>query len=260
MKWPASITFIRHGQSAYNVLKEQKAMDPEYAEFKEAYRQDHESEAVRLLARRMTERYALKTSDYETDLSDAGKQQSLVTGRRLQEGAIAAYRKPDVVLVSPYLRTRRTFDYMVEGGLDVAGAKIVFEDRIREQEHGLSLLYSDWRIFHIFHPEQKRLLDLLGPYWYPYPQGESVSQVRERIRSVTNTLVREYAEMNVMLVSHHLTKLAFRSIHERLSPEEFVRLDREEKPFNCGITIYHGNPDRGSNGKLKLKVYNETLY
>ncbi len=39
-----------------------------------------------------------------------------------------------------------------------------------------------------------------------------------------------------------------------------MRIDNEEKPINCGVTVYEGHPELGSDGKLVLKEYNEKLY
>ncbi len=258
MKWPLMLSTVRHGQSAYNILRGIKERDPQYIAFKKAYAKDYTSADARNLAALMAEKYALKTSDYDTPLSEVGWEQAVATGENIT--TFEHYTRPDIVLVSPYRRTLETLAGMQQGGFDTGPAKIVVDDRIREQEHGLSLLYSDWRIFHVFHPEQKKLHDLMGPYWYQYPQGESTSQVRERIRSVTNTIVREYAGLNVWLITHHLTKLSIRANMERLSPEEFMRLDREEKPINCGVMVYRGNPRRGSEGKLELACYNAKFY
>ena len=84
--------------------------------------------------------------------------------------------------------------------------------------------------------------------------------VRERVRSFQNMLVREYAGAHVWVISHHLTKLAIRANLERLPPEEFIRIDRDEKPINCGVTIYKGDPGQGKDGKLVLEEYNLKLY
>ncbi len=170
------------------------------------------------------------------------------------------FNPPHVVYVSPYFRTRNTFDCMRSEWSALGDSKIVQEDRIREQEHGLSLLYNDWRVFHVMHPEQKDFRELQGPYWYQYPQGESVSMVRDRIRSFLTTLVREDSGKRVMLVTHHLTLLSIRAILERLPPEQFVELDENHKPVNCGVTIYDGEPDKGSDGKLTLAIYNQKFY
>jgi hypothetical protein len=67
---------------------------------------------------------------------------------------------------------------------------------------------------------------------------------------------REFAGKRVMAITHHLTILATRANFERLSPEEFLHLDKHEKPLNCGVTRYIGNPNLGSRGKLELCEYN----
>jgi len=167
---------------------------------------------------------------------------------------------PHVIFVSPYVRTVETLEYIKLGWPALKDAKIIPDDRIREQEHGLALLYNDRRVFHVFHPEQKELLNLQGPYWYRFPQGESVSQVRDRLRSFLATLIREYSNYRVMLITHHITILSIRATLERLSPQEFIRLDKEEKPLNCGLTIYMGNPWVGREGRLELQQYNKQLY
>ena len=110
------------------------------------------------------------------------------------------------------------------------------------------------------HPEQRMLRKLQGPYWYQFPQGESVAQVRDRIRSMTSTIIREYRDLHVWLVTHHLTILSIRANFERLSPEDFIHLDEHEKPVNCGITIYRGDPQSGGSGKMQLELYNKSLY
>ena len=38
---------------------------------------------------------------------------------------------------------------------DALKVKIIEDERIREQEHGLSSIYNDWRVFFTLHPEQK---------------------------------------------------------------------------------------------------------
>lgn len=256
MKWPNTLTLVRHGQSTYNVLRAQKEADPLYQQFKSAFKKNHRSEATIRLAEQVQAKFSLGVSDYDTLLTEEGRRQALVTGRELQK----QIRPPQVVFVSPYLRTRNTFEEMASVWPKLKEAKIVFDDRIREQEHGLSLLYNDWRVFQTFHPEQKKFHEMMGVYWYQYPQGESVSEVRDRIRLFIDTLIREYAEKEVLLVTHHLTILSIRANLERLSPEEFLHLDKEEKPVNCGVSTYVGHPDGGIRGKLVLDNYNKCLW
>ncbi len=255
MKWPSYIVIIRHGQSVYNALRARKEADAKYQEFKRLFDQDNDPDLLRIDAHIIWAKFGLKVSDYNTPLSAEGISQARSLGSKILEHA----PPPDVIFYSPYARTKATLSSMINGGLKFEGP-MVADDRIREQEHGLSLLYSDWRVFQSIHPEQRKLYDLLGPYWYQYPQGESVSMVRDRIRLFTNMLVREYSGKVVYLVSHHLTKLSIRANYERLTPEEFIRLDNKEKPINCGVTIYRGNPDLGADGRLELVAYNFRLY
>jgi broad specificity phosphatase PhoE len=256
MKWPSSITLIRHGESAYNILRAKKNADPKYRLFKKEYEKDYQSPECRRLAKVVNEKFRLGVSDYDTPLTENGKRQAVATGKKLR----LEMNFPDAMMVSPYFRTRQTLAGLEEGLPELKEAKRKFDERIREQEHGLSLLYNDWRVFHVMHPEQKSIREMQGPYWYQHPQGESVCNVRDRCREEVAMLIREYSERNILLITHHLTILSFRANLEDLSPEEFIRLDENEKPKNCGVTQYVGNPKLGSDGRLELKFYNKVLY
>lgn len=258
MKWPVTLVIVRHAQSQYNVLRDSKSSDPLYAQFKRAYNKNYRSDEARRLADLVREKWSLGVSDYKTPITERGVEMAQVTGAAI--GAELSDFPPDVVFISPYIRAQQTLDNMKVSWPDLGLSKMVPEDRIREQEHGLSLLYNDWRVFHVMHPEQKELRELMGSYWYQYPQGESASDVRARTRSFMSTLTREYAGQRVMLVTHHLTILSIRSILERLSPEQFVELDEKEKPVNCGVTTYRGNAVAGRNGRLELVEYNTKHY
>lgn len=256
MKWPKILALVRHGQSAYNVLRAQKEADPLFQQFRKAFEKDHRSAEARDLAVQVTEKFALGISDYNTPLTAEGVRQAKETGMGLS-GLIPI---PDIVFVSPYHRAKETFQHIKEEWGSAMQAKLVLDDRIREQEHGLSLLYNDWRVFQTLHPEQKDFYKMMGPYWYQFPQGESVSEVRDRVRLFIEMLIRECAGKNVLVVTHHLTILSIRANMERLSSEEFIHFDEHEKPINCGVTVYEGKPDLGTNGKLQLLRYNECLW
>lgn len=258
MKWPASVTLIRHGQSEYNILRQAKEGDPIYQAFKRAFENAPDAPETKALALEVRQKFALGVSDHETCLTDEGEKQALQTGRSLA-GLSKQMVQPDIIFCSPYLRARSTLSWL-KAGWALGAVKVVTEDRIREQEHGLALLYNDWRVFQTVHPEQRELREMQGSYWYQYPQGESVSQVRDRTRDVLSMLIRECAGQHVLLVTHHLTILSFRANLERLTPEQFIHLDEHEKPVNCGVTRYECDPERGKNGKLILRYYNQRLY
>ena len=67
--------------------------------------------------------------------------------------------------------------------------------------------------------------------------------MRLRNLSWITTLTREFAGRRVMAITHHLTIPATRANFERLSPEAFLHLDKHEKPLNCGVTQYVGDPE-----------------
>lgn len=256
MKWPERLTLIRHAESSFNMSKVLKAADPLYAEFLASFSEDYQSERSKMLARQIWDKYKRGVGDQDTPLSENARHQAFETGKNLKE----IEKLPDVVFLSPYDRTCQTFEIMCEAWPELKKVKTVLEDRLIEQDHGLADMYSDWRVFFVFHPEQKMLRDIRGEYWYRYPQGENLPDVRERIRSWLTTIVRDYNEKNVLTVTHHLTILSIRANLERLGAEEFHRLDTEEKPINCGVTIYKGIPDKGKDGKLELESYNTKLY
>lgn len=255
MKWPSYIAFVRHDISAYNQLKCSKSKQKDYQKFVEQFEKDCESPLTKAMAQEMWDIYQLGMGDHDTPLAHDGVQAKTV-GDNLQNDL----ELPDVIFVSPYLRTKETLKKLIEGWPELATVKVVEEERIREQEHGLAILYNDWKIFYSMYPEQKKLFDLEGDYWYRWPQGENVPDVRLRVGSWFNTLVRDYAGKKVLVVTHHLTILTLRASLERLSAEQFIDLNRKDKPINVGVTLYRGDPKLGKDGKLVLDYYNKKFY
>ncbi len=255
MKWPLSITLVRHDTSAYNVLKDKKKDDPLYQQFLLSRKVSRSSQETKALAIQVQQKFALNMGDADTPLADKEGSQAYQTGVALSFGQL-----PDVIFASPYKRALLTLEHITRGWINLAKVKIYEEERIREQEHGLALLYNDWKVFHTMHPEQEILNKREGAYWYRYPQGENVPDVRERNRSWLGTLVRDFAGKHVFAVTHHLNILAMRANLERWGAKEFTHEDRCEKPINCGVTVYRGFPDQGRDGKLVLESYNTKHY
>jgi len=255
MKWPSTLTLIRHDISAYNILKKKKEKSSLYQKFLASFTKDVFSKATRKLAEQVRSEFALRIGDHNTPLDDdAGRATTMASRLKTK------IECPDVVFVSPYERTQDTFTRMIKGWPELKDIPLYEEERIREQEHGLALLYNDWRVFHALHPEQAHLRKIEGVYWYRYPQGENVPDVRERNRSWLGTLVREFSEKKVLAITHHLNILATRANLERLNAEQFETVDEKEKPINCGVMIYRGHSKKGTNGKLVLEAYNEKLF
>lgn len=264
MKWPEELVIVRHGESEYNALKAKKEEDPFYQEFKRRYEEIRDWKAplpaeLTEMAKEVASRFSLGVSDFHTPVTELGIGQAVKTGSKLKD----TIPLPDIIFVSPFVRTRQTLACMALGWPELKRVKTYSDERIREKSPGLAALYNDWRVFNVLHPEQKRYRDLFGEladYWCAYPNGENVHHARELIRSWITTLIREFAGKKVLAVSHHLTILATRAHLERLSPEEFIDLDENQKPINCGVTIYRGDPTQGEDGRLVLAQYNKKLY
>jgi broad specificity phosphatase PhoE len=246
---------IRHDMSDYNILKEQKEKDKTYQKFLRAYERNWQSWWTRHLARKAQKKFALDVSDACTPLVDKTGKDAMAVGAALRN----EFDLPDVILVSPYKRTLCTLENLMKGWPELNNVPVYEEERIREQEHGELLLYNDRKVFFALHPLQRELYEQEGPYRYCYPQGENVPRVRERANSITGTLIR-FAGKNVLIVSHHLNILSMIANFRRLGEKEFLRLDKEEKPINCGVTLFRGHPDRGKDGKLELVFYNRKYY
>lgn len=256
MKWPSSLTLIRHAQSQYNAMKEAKKDDPYYRQFLQAYDEEPYSPRTQKLAGQMAEKYSLRVSDANTKLSDDSCQKAARTAAVLSK----IIHTPDIIYISPYTRTRQTFALMCEGWPRLKSVPTLEDERLREQEHGLATLYNDWKIFFSLYPEQGRLHRQDGTYWYRWPQGENVPDVRLRNNIWITTLVREFSEKNVLVVTHHLNILATRANLERWPDTSFISIDKNEAPTNLGVTHYRGDGSAKQDGKLCLTVYNKTYW
>lgn len=256
MKWPRQQVIIRHARSQYNALKDQKNSSELYQEFKHEFNLTPDSKKTKKLAKEVQKTFALNVSDRQTPLTAEGCEQALLTGKALS----TVMEKPNVIICSPYLRTRQTLEKLIESWPTLGDVKVYYEERIRELDHGRALLYNDWRVFQALNPKERKLYQLLGPYDYRFPNGENVPDVRLRVHDEQATITREFSGQIVWEICHHLTLLAKRANQERLGPEEFQELDTNSKPVNCGVTVYEGKADRGKAGHLVLAEYNIQHY
>jgi len=259
MKWPDILALVRHGESEWNLLKKLMESDVRWREFLYLYDNKFKSPETKKLARILLEKYKPVgwKNDFDTPLSPLGVTQAVSVGKHLQ----TLMPLPDVVIVSPYLRCRQTYEKACTGWPELADVKYYIDERIREREVGMRAQYVHWRIYNVFHPEQKAYYESFGKiayYQFRYEQGESVPDVNRRMHDWFDTLIREFSECNVVAFTHGVGIMSARTTQERLSAEEFVALDKSNPPKNCSVTIYKGNPKEGVDGRLILERYNET--
>ena len=113
-----------------------------------------------------------------------------------------AERGPTVVLASPYLRAA------ADGGADRSKRRastattslFAVDERLREKEFGILDRLTTVGIEQQY-PEQAELRARVGKFYYRPPGGESWCDVILRLRSVIDTLTREYRRERVLVVA-----------------------------------------------------------
>jgi broad specificity phosphatase PhoE len=228
-KWPERLWIVRHGQSAGNVARDA-------------------AESGGLPSIDIADR------DMDVPLSALGEQQARALGRWI--GEMPAARRPNVVLYSPYMRARTTAQLVLQAaGVNSEDITFVADERLREKEFGILDRLTRVGIAHKY-PELSEQRRHVGKFYFRPPGGESWCDVLLRLRSVLDTLVREYRREAVLIVSHQVIVNCFRYLMERMDERQILELDRIADIPNCAVTAYEFDPTLGNNGKLALKLVN----
>ena len=228
-KWPQTIWIARHGQSAGNVARD-----------------DAEAAGHPLID--------IAIRDVDVPLSALGEEQAQALGQWF--GDLPGQARPGIVLCSPYRRARQTAQLVIEEGrLDVEPPGCICDERLREKEfgildrltrHGIALKY----------PELNEQRLHVGKFYFRPPGGESWCDVILRLRSVLDTVTREYRGERVLIVAHQVIVNCLRYLLERLDETEILDIDRAADVPNCGVTSYEFDPTRGRRGKLVPRLVN----
>jgi broad specificity phosphatase PhoE len=227
-KWPQDIWLVRHGQSAGNVARDV-------------------AEAAAGLHIDIAER------DVDVPLSDLGVAQSWALGDWF--AAMPPEQRPNVVLHSPYHRARETARLLMErsGGSELLTVQA--DERLREKEFGILDRLTTHGIAHKY-PELYAQRQHVGKFYFRPPGGESWCDVILRLRSVLDTITREYARERVLIVGHQVTVNCFRYLLERLDEAAILEADRGGDVPNCSVTSYSFDPLQGKRGKLVARLLN----
>ncbi len=229
-KWPDVLWIVRHGQSAGNVARD----------------------AAEAAGLQMIEIAAKR--DVDVPLSDLGQQQATALGHWF--GQMPKAEQPEVVLVSPYLRAQHTAELIVDTAA-IARERITFsaDERLREKEFGILDRLTKAGI-EAKYPEQAATRGAVGKFYHRPPGGESWCDVILRLRSVIDTLTREYRRERVLIVAHSVVVLCFRYLFERMTEDAILTIDRMEDVANCGVMSYEYDATAGKRGKFALNLYN----
>ena len=177
-----------------------------------------------------------RVPDYRIPLTELGLEQARAAGeqvRRLLDSQQVC------VYVSPYLRAYQTLEALNLGTLV---ERVIEEPRLREQ---------DWANFQISGEieDQKELRNAYGHFFYRFREGESGSDVYDRVSSFMETLYRHWSRPdyapNALFVTHGLTMRLFCMRWFHWSVEYFESLNN---PDNAEVRTLL----RTSDGKYEL--------
>lgn len=210
---------VRHGQSTGNVTA-----------------QDAETGGL--------EAIDIPERDADVPLSPTGREQAAAVGRWL--GGLAEDSRPQIVVVSPYLRTRQTAELALAG----TGLPTVVDERLRDRELGvLDLLTA--RGVEARLPAEAARRRRLGKFYYRPPGGESWADVLLRLRAVLRELRDDHPDGRVLLVAHEATVLLVRYLAEGLSEDELMAVARSHTIANTSISSW-----RRAGGELRPELFN----
>lgn len=227
-KWPQEIWLVRHGQSSGNVAR-------------------NEAEAAAGLQIQIAER------DVDVPLSALGVRQSQALS--MWFAGMPAAERPNVVLHSPYLRARQTADLIMDRLARDELRTIHVDERLREKEFGIFDRLTIYGVAEKY-PELYEQRQHVGKFYFRPPGGESWCDVILRLRSVLDTLTREYCRDRVVIVAHQVIVNCFRYLLERLDEAAILAADRTGDVPNCSVTSYRFDPTLGKRGKLALRLLN----
>ena len=228
-KWPQVLWLVRHGQSAGNVARDA-------------------AEAASLSI------IDIATRDVDTPLSELGEQQSRALG--LWFARLEAAQRPTVILTSPYTRARQTAELVLAApGMNRDAIILCADERLREKEFGILDRLTKFGI-HEKYPELAEQRGHVGKFYFRPPGGESWCDVILRLRSVIDTMTREYRGERVLIVAHQVIVNCFRYLLERLDEQQILEIDRQLDVPNCSVTAYDFDPNAGKHGELVLQFAN----
>ena len=230
-RWPSRLWIVRHGESAGNVARDAA----------------HAAGA---------ERIELSHRDVDIPLSSLGEDQARALGRWF--ASAAPDDRPDILLVSPYVRAGQTLSLFREQGGAASNEPVGIDERLREKEFGILDGLTTSGVASVY-PDQAEFRRILGKFYHRPPGGESWCDVIFRLRSLMDTIALHYAGRRVMIVAHQVVVLCLRYVIENLTEEEILAIDHQGDVANCSVTEYRFDPEGTQSGALKLVRYNDVV-
>lgn len=153
-------------------------------------------------------------------LTDRGRRQAKATGDWLKTNGFTHF---DRYYVSEYTRTIETAAL-----LDIRDANWFLDFQLRERDYGLADIQPD-DVRKTRFAEYLRLRNQ-HRFYTPWPEGESIAQVCDRIRTnIIATLHRECSNGRAIVVTHGDVIKGFRTVIERILADRFHELEESDE-------------------------------
>jgi broad specificity phosphatase PhoE len=165
-----------------------------------------------------------------------------------------AGERPNVVLVSPYVRAQQTARLIRDFGGCARDLEFVVDERLREKEFGILDRLTRIGIQQL-HAQQAEFRRVLGKFYHRPPGGESWCDVILRLRSALDTMSLHYDNCRVLLVAHQVVVLCMRYLIEQMTEEQILSIDAQGDVANCAVTEYQLNT-QAPKPVLQLVRYN----
>lgn len=192
------------------------------------------------------ERLYLAPRDPDVPLSSLGRAQATAVGRWLR-----TVPPPDLVLISPYLRTVETARAAL-AGLDLPTA---CDERLRDRDLGQFDLLTTHGVRSRY-PQEAERRARLGKFYYRPPGGESWADVALRLRALLADLRRDRPGGRVLLVTHDVVVQLVGYLVEELTEQELMDRARRQAIANASASTW--TADGG--GRLAPQAFNDIAH
>lgn len=173
--------------------------------------------------------------DSHGQLSERGVEQAHITGERMAEEQ-SGNGKVDVILCSPYDRTRETAD-IINMHLKVK-TPIVYNDLLAERRNPSEIIGRS-----VDDPEVRKIVDIIDHSYHDdtfrYSDEENFADLRDRAKQCLEFLETR-KEKRILVVTHGIflkMLIAYMINHDELTAHEYNKLSFFNPSNNAGITV-----------------------
>jgi broad specificity phosphatase PhoE len=208
--------------------------------------------ALRLAESSGATRIDVAERDADVPLSPRGEEQARALGAWL--GRLPFEARPSIAITSPYRRAidTTTLALTAAGMPDV---RVLIDERLREKEFGALNRLTKAGIAATY-PDQARLRQTLGKFYYRPPGGESWCDIVLRLRSFVADLRADFGGHRVLVVCHSAVTFCFRYLLEGLSEQQVLAIDAETDVANCAVTSYAVDAAAPAHRRFRLEAWN----